>query len=285
MEFLQFFFFILVLVFFVLPTIRKQILESRRFRAIRNIEKMRNTRVITLIHRQEALGFLGIPFYRYIDIEDSEKILRAIRLTPKDKPIDIILHTPGGLVLAAEQIAHAIQRRKAKVTVLIPHYAMSGGTLIALAADEIIMDEDAVMGSLDPQLGFEYPASSVIWAVESKGIEKIRDDRMLVLFDVARKARIQLKKLIFEILQDKLETEKAEQISKILTEGKWTHDYPLTVEKVTSLGIPVKVQLPKVIYELMELYPQATLRRPAVEYIPSPYPKKKGQKSGQSQKS
>lgn len=278
MELLQFFFFILILIFFILPTIRKQILEGKRFRAIHNIEKKRRARVITLIHRQEALGFLGIPFYRYIDIEDSEKILRAIRLTPKDRPIDIILHTPGGLALAAEQIAHAIKRHKAKVTVLIPHYAMSGGTLIALAADEIIMDEDAVLGSLDPQLGFEYPASSVIWAVEKKGIEKMKDDRTLVLYDVARKAKKQLQQLIYEILQGKMETQKAEEISIILTEGRWTHDYPLTVEKIISLGISVKVQMPREVYELMELYPQAAIRRPAVEYIPIPYPKKKEEK-------
>ena len=34
--------------------------------------------------------------------------------------------TPGGLVLAATQIARAIQGHKGKVTVFVPHYAMSG---------------------------------------------------------------------------------------------------------------------------------------------------------------
>src|SRR2546427_8798465 len=41
------------------------------------------------------------------DIQDSEEVLRALRLTAEDIPIDIVLHTPGGLALAAEQIAHA----------------------------------------------------------------------------------------------------------------------------------------------------------------------------------
>lgn len=76
--------------------------------------------MILLIHRQESISLLGIPLSRYITIEDSEQILRAIRLTPDDVPIDLILHTPGGLVLATEQIARALIRHPAKVTVFVP---------------------------------------------------------------------------------------------------------------------------------------------------------------------
>src|SRR5205823_4743933 len=132
-------------------------LDLQRVRFLRTWERRRGSRVIALIHRQETMSLLGFPLIRYIDIQDSEELLRALRLTAEDVPIDIILHTPGGLALAAEQIAHAICRRRAKVTVYVPHYAMSGGTLIALAADEIVMDPNAVLGSLDPQLG-QHPA-------------------------------------------------------------------------------------------------------------------------------
>jgi ClpP class serine protease len=48
-------------------------------------------------------------------------------------------------VLASRQIAGAIKRHKGKVTAFVPHYAMSGGTLIALAADEIGMCDHAVL--------------------------------------------------------------------------------------------------------------------------------------------
>ncbi|MDI6689461.1 MAG: ATP-dependent Clp protease proteolytic subunit [Actinomycetota bacterium] len=273
MDFMSFLFFILLLVFFVGPTFRKKMLEIKRIKAIRELERKRGSRVITLIHRQEALGILGIPFYRYIDIEDSEKILRAIRLTPHDMPIDLILHTPGGLVLASEQIAHALLRHKAKVTVFVPHYAMSGGMLIALAADEIILDEDAVLGSLDPQLGWQYPASSLIWTAQAKDRNEL-DDRTLIYLDVAQKAVRQLRQLIFDILQHKVEKDRAWDIANLLTEGRWTHDFPLTVEKLKSLGIEVKVEMPREVYNLMELYPQVGLRRPSVEYIPLPYEKK-----------
>src|SRR5207237_579976 len=137
----------------VAPMVQRRLRDLPRVRFLRTWERRRGSRVIALIHRQETMSLLGFPLIRYIDIQDSEELLRALRLTAEDVPIDIILHTPGGLALAAEQIAHAICRRRAKVTVYVPHYAMSGGTLIALAADEIVMDPNAVLGSLDPQLG------------------------------------------------------------------------------------------------------------------------------------
>ena len=151
---------LLILVLIVLPPLQQWILSSRRARALAAIQRERKSRVIVLIHRQETIGFLGVPLYRFIDIDDSEAVLRAIRMTPDDTPIDLILHTPGGLVLASEQIAYALRAHPAKVTVLVPHYAMSGGTLLALAADEIRMDAAAVLGPVDPQLG-DMPAASI----------------------------------------------------------------------------------------------------------------------------
>lgn len=173
----------------LLPMYKQRTIEKKRLDTLHAIEQRRNSRVITLIHRQEALSLFGIPLRRFINVEDSEEILRAIRLTPDEMPIDIVLHTPGGLVLASEQIAHAIRRHPAKVSVFVPHYAMSGGTLIAMAADEIIMDENAVLGPVDPQLA-NFPAVSIIKAVESKDINEV-DDETLILADVARKPQPQ----------------------------------------------------------------------------------------------
>ena len=125
-------------------------------------------------------------------------MLRAIRQTDENVPIDLIVHTPGGLVLAAEQIALALMRHKAKVTVFVPHYAMSGGTLLALAADEIVMDENAVLGPVDPQIG-SYPAASILSVLKRKPIEHI-DDNTLILADIARKAMTQVRDTVLHIL-------------------------------------------------------------------------------------
>jgi ClpP class serine protease len=101
----------LLWIFFILssltPVVEQRWLDRQRLRLLKKLEKDRKSRAIAMIYRQETVRFLGIPIARYIDIEYSEEVLRAIRLTPPDMPIDLILHTPGGLVLAAEQIAHS----------------------------------------------------------------------------------------------------------------------------------------------------------------------------------
>ncbi|MEW6546675.1 MAG: hypothetical protein AB1446_07145 [Bacillota bacterium] len=252
----------------LLPVMSRRRLDLVRAQTIYRLQQKRKTRVISLIHRQEAVSFLGIPLARYIDIEDSEQVLRAIRLTPPDVPIDLILHTPGGLVLAAEQIARALSRHPAKVTVMIPHYAMSGGTLLALAADEILMDPNAVLGPVDPQVG-QYPAVSILAAVEQKGKEKA-DDRTLILADIARKALAQTRDTVVDILLDKMDRERAEVLADIFTDGRWTHDYPITCETLQGLGLPACTDLPPEVYQLMELYPQPVQRRPSVQYVPLP---------------
>lgn len=236
---------------------------------IRQLEEKRKSRVITLIHRQESMSFFGLTFGRYITIEDSEEILRAIQLTPPDMPIDLIIHTPGGLVLAAEQIARALVKHKGKVTVFVPHYAMSGGTMIALAADEIVMDPNAVLGPLDPQLG-GYPAPSILSVLEKKDINQI-DDQTLILADMARKALDQVKDFVTCLLKEKVGEEKAKELAETLCSGKWTHDYPITVDMLKQMGLPVSENMPQEVYELMNLYRQTEQRRPSVQYIPVPY--------------
>ncbi len=254
------------------PWFRQKNLESSRISLIHRLEKNRGSRVITLIHRQETMSILGIPLARYINIEDSEAILRAVRLTDDNMPIDIILHTPGGLVLATEQIAHALTRHKGKVTVFIPHYAMSGGTMLSLAADEIIMDENAVLGPVDPQLG-QYPAVSILNVLKDKDRNEI-DDETMIQADIARKAISQVYSFVRKLLtENNCSEEKAEEIAKILTEGRWTHDYPIKFEEAVELGLCVSSDMPKEIYELMDLYPQSPGLRPSVQYIPVPYKK------------
>lgn len=240
---------------------------DKRLTLLREMQKERGSRVVTLIHRQETLSLLGIPLRTYIDIEDAEAILRVIRQTPADKPIDLILHTPGGLVLAASQIAHAIQKHPGKVTVFVPHYAMSGGTLIALAADEIVMDQNAVLGPVDPQIGF-LPAASIVKAVEVKSPEDV-EDRTLILADISTKALEQVGNLVTSLLEKHLPEQKAKEVSELITTGQFTHDFPINVERARVAGIPVSTAMPDSIYRLMDLYPQTGLGRPSVNYVPA----------------
>jgi ClpP class serine protease len=271
-DFLNIIYILFLLQIFV-PLLQKRWMQGLRLTAIRQLEGRRRSRLITMIHRQETMSLLGFPIARYIDIEDSEKVLRAIRLTPADMPIDLILHTPGGLVLAAEQIAQALKRHRGDVTVFIPHYAMSGGTLIALAADTIVMDPNAVLGPVDPQLGSpqsgSFPAASILAALETPNPN--REDTTLIMGDVARKAIAQVERSLRLLLQEHYADAEAATLARALSEGRWTHDYPIDFEEARALGLRVTEGMPEEIYRLMDLYPQSRQQRPGVEYIPTPY--------------
>lgn len=251
------------------PVIRQKMLEAARLRVMTRIERLRKSRVIALVHRQETMSFLGFPVMRYIDVNDSEEVLRAIKLTDADTPLDLIMHTPGGLVLAAGQIAHALKRHRAKVTVFVPHYAMSGGTLISLAADEICMDPNAVLGPVDPQLG-DAPAASILTVLERKKPDDI-DDRTLIMADVGRKAIIQVKRTVEDLLSERMPHDQAESLAEKLATGTWTHDYGITYEGAKALGLPVSTDMPQEVYDFMNLFPQPTRTKPSVEYVPTPY--------------
>jgi ClpP class serine protease len=252
----------------VQPLFRQRLLENARQRLIARIEKRRGSRLILLVHRQETMSLLGFPVMRYIDIEDAEAVMRACELTDPEVPLDIVLHTPGGLVLASLQIARAVREHKGKVTVFVPHYAMSGGTLIALAADEIVMSPHAVLGPVDPQLG-QYPAASLLKVVREKPVAEV-DDQTLILADVADKAIKQVRDAVAQLLTRSQTEEKAQQLAELLSTGTWTHDFPITVQKARELGLPVRSDIPHEVLELMELYPQPVRRVPSVEYLPGP---------------
>jgi ClpP class serine protease len=64
--------------------------EFRAQRKIMQIESKRGSRVILLVHRQETMRLLGFPVLRYIDVNDSEDVLRAIQMTRDDVPLDIM---------------------------------------------------------------------------------------------------------------------------------------------------------------------------------------------------
>lgn len=261
-------FWLIFLFMIIMPILQAQMLQWSRERILKAIEDKYGSKVITLIHRQETRSLFGFFMMRMITIEDSEAVLRAIRMTPKDKPIDFIIHTPGGIALAATQIAKALADHPAKVRVIVPHFAMSGGTLIALAADEILMDNHAVLGPVDPQLGAE-PAASLV-AIEKLKDPKDIDDQTLVKIDMSKKALKQMYDTVVNLLVKKgYPLEKAQIIAEELSQGKYTHDFPITVEHLKQLGLNVSTDMPEEVYALMDLYPQPT-GIPAVQYLPEP---------------
>lgn len=247
------FYIALFAIFFILPAIARRNQKLAVEEAFKKVQRRRKTRILAIVHRQEPMALLGVPQLRYIDLNDAEDVLNAIRATPPDMPLEVIVHTPGGLIMPALQIARALKAHPAKTTVYVPHYAMSGGTLIAMSADEIVLNSHAVLGPIDPQIG-GLPAASIKSVVSQKDPNAIQD-YTLVLADVAAKAQQQLERAALELMHGTVSQNAAISAAEQLSSGRWTHDYPIEAGEAAELGLPISNDMPRDITEIMRLFP------------------------------
>jgi ClpP class serine protease len=257
----------LLFFFFLIPALTRRQRGQELEAAFSRIQKKRKSRIIAIVHRQEPMGLLGIPILKYIDLNDAEDVLEAVRTTPPNQPLELILHTPGGLVLPALQIARAVKAHPAKVTVYVPHYAMSGGTLIALAADEIVLNKHAVLGPIDPQIG-GLPAASLVRLTENKSIDST-NDQTLILADIGRMAIQQLERAARELLSGTVSDNAAVAAAELLSSGRWTHDYPIESAEAQEIGLNVSTNMPDDIVELMRLFPDRLSKTSVKFYAPA----------------
>jgi len=235
------------------PMTKTEILAWRR-NILEEFEQERGTKVITMIHKKELWTEPGED--TEIGIEDTETVLQQFRRTPPDKPVDLIIHTPGGYALAAEMMAMAIKFHRAKVTVMVPFYAMSGGSLMSLAADEIRMEKYSVLGPVDPQIPTAdgtWPASSLSTLLKSKPIQNITD-RMIIMSDVANLETENAKAFVMWLLEDKMDKEQAERVADFLARGYMSHATPITLDVARALGLNVVEGVPEKVYELFKTF-------------------------------
>jgi ClpP class serine protease len=235
------------------PTTKAEILAWRR-RIINDIEKERGTKVITMIHKKEL--WTAPDEEPEIGIEDTEKILQEFRRTPPEKPIDLILHTPGGYALAAQMMAMAIKFHNGKVTVMVPFYAMSGGSLMSLAADEIRMEKYSVLGPVDPQIPTPdgmWPASSLATLIKTKPIQNVTD-RMVIMSDVANLETENAKAFVLWLLEGKMNKQQAERVADFLARGYMSHATPITLDVARAMGLNVVEGIPEKVYELFKTF-------------------------------
>jgi len=232
----------------------KEQIIARRAQLIRELEEERGTRVLTLIHRKEPWS--SEDDEPEIVLEDSEVILQQVRETPPDKPIDFIVHTEGGLTFAADLMAMALRFHKAKVTVMVPFYAMSGGSLMSLAAGEIRMEKYSVLGPVDPQIptpGGMHPAGSLATLVKTKPIQTI-SDKMVILADAGNLEVENAKAFVMWLLEGKMDKDQAERVADFLARGYMSHATPITLDVARTLGLNVVEGVPDKVYELFKTF-------------------------------
>jgi ClpP class serine protease len=226
----------------------KEAILARRAQLIHELEQERGTRVLQLIHRKEPWS--ADDEEPEIVLEDSETILQQIRETPRDKPIDFIIHTEGGIAFAADLIAMALRYHPAKVTVMVPFYALSDGTLIVLAADEIMMEKTSILAPVEPLIR-DMPANWVMSILKRKPIETI-SDRTILLAQEARNETENAKGLVKWLLIDKMNEDQATQVSDFLAGGYMASSTPITLDVARAIGLNVVDGVPDKVMQLFD---------------------------------
>lgn len=110
-----------------------------------------------------------------INDEDKNAFMSSVHQLDRTKGLDLILHTPGGDLAAAESIVDYLRSMfGTDIRAIVPQLAMSAGTMIACACKSIIMGKQSNLGPIDPQLG-GIPANGVI-AEFKKALKEIKKD-------------------------------------------------------------------------------------------------------------
>ncbi len=109
-------------------------------------------------------GWLQKPGQHGIELNDADKngFMNAINGLDRSKGLDLLLHTPGGETAATESIVDYLRSMfGSDIRAIVPQLALSGGTMIACAAKEIIMGKHSSLGPIDPQF-HGIPAHGVV---------------------------------------------------------------------------------------------------------------------------
>jgi len=200
-----------------------------------------------IVMKHTTSGFFSQSMIDSNTLNDIETAVRSF----KGKPFDIILHTPGGYVFYAQLLSKAIRSYGGNVRALIPFYAMSGGTMLALSCNEIVMGNFACIGPVDPQLGGLFSAGSAkSWkeVIRRKG-RKANDSTIQYAYageQYTKTIRSDIKKLLESRIED---SEQLEKTVDILTDGTLEHAYQLDISRLADIGISVT----PMDYELQEL--------------------------------
>ena len=106
--------------------------------------------------------------------EDINGFMNALAGTPTDNGLVLILHTPGGDPNAVESIVEYLHAKFDRINVVIPYLAMSGGAMISLASDLLVLGKQSQLGPIDPQflIGNKVHSARAI----QEGFNKARED-------------------------------------------------------------------------------------------------------------
>lgn len=169
---------------------------------------------------KEVGNYLSAIVGSKLDANTHESFLLNYSKLQPDEAFTVVLTTYGGSMLYSLMIANIIATHKGKTRVEVPRIAMSGGTIIALMADEIAMDKNACVGSIDLQM--MLPIKSIIPTVK-----KHKDNSILcsIAYDLMNRYQSDYLSKVKELIKMKY----PDTYSKILNffYHRYSHEIPM----------------------------------------------------------
>ena len=96
------------------------------------------------------------PAELQIELMDVQGLMEAVS-NIRERDLDLVMHSPGGSAEAAESLVEYLRERFDHIRVFVPIAAMSAATMMALAADELVMGQHSQLGPIDPQFIISTP--------------------------------------------------------------------------------------------------------------------------------
>lgn len=230
-----------------------------------------------------------------INDNDMNGLMNAVSgIEDRSKGLDILLHTPGGVVTATESIVTYLRKLFNKdIRVIVPHMAMSAGTMIACSSREIIMGKESSLGPIDPQYR-NVPAQGVLKEFEAAIAQTIDNpNKSLIWKEIIQQYRPtfvgeceNVVKMSHDLVEGWLmdcmfesAKNKKEKVQKILSElashdVTKVHDRHYDYERCKKLGLKVSAMeddqdFQDKVLSLYHCYLLSTYRLPAIKFIES----------------
>ena len=207
--------------------------------------KLPKNNIIPIIHSTNP----SIGDDDMITIGTHMDFVKAYEKVDKTKDIDIIMHTVGGELSSAEAICNCITNHQSKYTskinVYIPYYSYSGGCMIALACDKIIILRNAILGPCDAQIYVtsRHSIAAIINTVDYKKSkeEKIDENWLASSYDAQLCKERQLEYVNKLIKFGKFNDNVGKTIYDEFFSGKHNHDKIFSAQEVKDLGLNVEI--------------------------------------------
>jgi len=208
-------------------------------------------KVISIIHDFGHPRDFHTDERRYLSTREAFEILAEIRSVPPGKPIDVVLHTPGGDAFACELLAGALKDRP-NTTAYVPYCAMSAGTIIALATEKIVMGRYACLGPIDMQL-YGFPIESFLRLLKEKPIQSMEDLTVLLGYQAEKEARTARARACELLNKAHFGKDDACQLTDFLAAGDLPHSEQIDRKRAVELGVNVaEGECPAAVYDLVE---------------------------------